>query len=84
MSLTEEEIDLHRLTVEEALSRLDEFLYNAYQAGLYQVRIIHGKGTGILRREIGRYLKTHPLVKSHNPADRFHGGTGATEVELSE
>lgn len=79
-----EELDLHRLTVDEALPKLDEFLHAAYQAGLYRVRIVHGKGTGILRREVGRCLANHPLVRSHGPADRYHGGIGATQVELSE
>ena len=79
-----EEIDLHRLTVDEALPVLDEFLYTAYQAGLYRVLVIHGKGTGVLRREVGRYLANHPLVRSHSPADRYYGGIGATQIELSE
>ncbi len=79
-----EELDLHRLTVDEALPKLDEFLHAAYQAGLYRVRVVHGKGTGILRREVGRYLAKHPLVRSYGPADHHHGGIGATQVELSE
>ena len=79
-----EELDLHRLTVDEALPKLDEFLHAAYQAGLYRVRVVHGKGTGILRREVGRCLANHPLVRSYGPADRHHGGIGATQVELSE
>ena len=78
------EIDLHGMTVDEALPRLDEFIHAAYRAGYYQVRIVHGKGSGILRREVGRYLSNHPLVRSHRLADRYHGGEGATQVELSE
>jgi DNA-nicking Smr family endonuclease len=84
MKAIAEELDLHSLTVEEALPRLDEYLYAAYQAGLFQVRIVHGKGTGVLRLEVGRYLANHPLVRSHAPADRYHGGIGATQVELRE
>jgi DNA-nicking Smr family endonuclease len=80
----EEEIDLHRLTVDEALTKLDDFLYAAFQAGLYRVLVVHGKGSGILRQEIGRYLSKHPLVKAHRLADRYRGGIGATQVELSE
>ena len=79
-----EELDLHHPTVDAALLQLDQFLHAAYQAGLYRVRVVHGKGTGILRREVGRYLANHPLVRSHGPADRHHGGIGATQVELSE
>ena len=76
------ELDLHRLTVDEALPKIDEFLYDMYRAGLYHVRIVHGKGSGVLRQEVSRYLATHPLVKSYGPADKYHGGIGATEVEL--
>lgn len=76
------ELDLHRLTVDEALPKIDEFLYEIYRAGLYQARIVHGKGTGVLRQEVSRYLSSHPLVMSFGPADRYHGGYGATEVEL--
>jgi DNA-nicking Smr family endonuclease len=84
MKLIGEELDLHRLTVDEALPKLDEFLYAAYQAGLYRVRVVHGKGAGILRLEVGRYLANHPLVRSYGSADRHHGGIGATQVELKE
>ncbi len=84
MTLIKEEIDLHRLTVDEALFKLDDFLYATFQAGLYRVWVIHGKGSGILRREVGRYLSNHPLVRFHTPADSHHGGIGATRIELSE
>ena len=84
MSPIREEIDLHRLTIDEAIPKLDDFLYTAFQAGLYRVWVIHGKGSGILRREVDRYLSHHPLVRFHGPADRYHGGIGATQVELSE
>ncbi len=78
-----EEIDLHRLTVDEAIFKLADFLDAAVQVGLFRVWVNHGKGTGVLRQEIGRYLAKHPLVKSHRPADRYHGGIGVTEVDLS-
>ncbi len=84
MSSIREEIDLHRLTVDEAIPKLDDFLHAAFQAGLYRVWVVHGKGSGILRREVGRHLSDHPLVRFHGPADRYHGGIGATQVELSE
>ena len=84
MSPIREELDLHRLTVDEAIPKLDEFLHAAFQAGLYRVWVIHGKGSGILRREVGRYLSNHPLVRSQRLADSHHGSTGATQVELSE
>ena len=79
-----EELDLHRLTVDEAIPRLDEFLHTAFRAGYYRVWIVHGKGSGILRQAVGRYLSKHPLVRSYRSADSQHGGVGATQVELSD
>jgi len=76
------ELDLHRMTVEEAIPKIDDFLNDIYNSGLHFALIIHGKGTGVLRQEVGRYLSSHPLVKSYHAADRFSGGIGATEVEL--
>lgn len=78
-----DEIDLHRLTVDEAAVKLDAFLHDAYMAGLYEVRVIHGKGTGVLRIEVDRQLMHHPLVQSHRPGGRGEGGSGATVVRLS-
>ena len=77
------ELDLHARTVEEAIPIVDEFLHDAYLRGWSRVRIVHGKGTGTLRLEVDRYLSRNSLVARHHPADRFHGGSGATEVELS-
>ena len=76
------ELDLHGLTVDEALGKIDYFLNETYCAGLHYVRIVHGKGSGVLRQEVGRYLSTHPLVKVYHTADRYSGGIGATEVVL--
>jgi len=78
-----EEIHLRRLTVDEALFRLDRYLNDAFVAGLPEVRVIHGKGTGTLRHAVRELLKDHPLVKSFRPADFGEGGSGATVVELS-
>jgi DNA-nicking Smr family endonuclease len=77
------ELDLHRLTVEEAIPKIDNFLHDMYQAGIIHALIIHGKGSGVLRQEVGRYLSTHALVKSFCQADQYHGGIGATEVVLT-
>jgi len=77
------ELDLHARTVEEAIPLVEEFLNDAYARGWQRVRIIHGKGTGTLRLEVDRYLSRNSLVARHSPADRFHGSSGATEVELS-
>ena len=84
MSPAAEEIDLHGLTVDEAVSRLEEFLYAAYRAGHQRVWVIHGRGTGVLKQEVGRYLSGHSLVRAYRQADGAHGGVGATEVDLSD
>jgi len=77
------ELDLHARTVDEAIPLVEEFLHDAYSRGWQTVRIIHGKGTGILKMEVDRYLSRSSLVTRHRPADRYHGGSGATDVELS-
>ncbi|MCL2679605.1 MAG: Smr/MutS family protein [Dehalococcoidia bacterium] len=76
------ELDLHARTVEEAVPMVGEFLRDACSRGWRKVRIIHGKGTGTLRLEVDRYLSRSSLVARYYPADRFHGGSGATDVEL--
>ena len=60
-----DEVHLRRLTVDEALLKLNQYLDDAFMAGLYQVRVIHGKGTGRLRQVVREQLAKHPLVKSH-------------------
>jgi DNA mismatch repair protein MutS2 len=76
------ELLLRRLTVEEALDRLDQYLYDAFMAGLSSVRIVHGKGTGKLRHAVHESLAKHPLVKSYRLGDYGEGGYGVTAVEL--
>ena len=70
------------MTVDEAIPAIEVFLYAAYKARLTRVWIIHGKGTGVLKQEIRRYLQKHTLVKSFQTADSYKGGHGATMVEL--
>ncbi len=72
------EIMLRGLTVEEALSRLDKYLDDALLAGLERVRLIHGKGTGVLRQAVTDYLDEHPEVRGHFIAEQSEGGVGAT------
>ena len=75
-------LDLHGMTVAEMLPELDDFLHRAYRKGETRVLVVHGKGTGVLKLEVGRVLTTHPLVVRFRPADSRDGGTGATEVLL--
>ena len=76
------EIMLRMQRVDEALANLDQYLSEAYAAGLQQVRVIHGKGTGALRKAVREYLNTHPLVASYRGADATEGGDGVTIVTL--
>ena len=68
--------------VDEAEQALGKFLDDAVIGGLGQVLIIHGKGTGALRKGIHAYLKRHKSVLRFNFADISEGGTGATLVDL--
>ncbi|MFC1917372.1 Smr/MutS family protein [Chloroflexota bacterium] len=77
------EIMLRHLTVDEALLKLDQFLHDAFMAGLLQVRVIHGKGGGKLRDVVRKKLKQHPLVKSYRPGDYGEGDSGVTIVEFT-
>jgi DNA mismatch repair protein MutS2 len=77
-----EEINVIGCTVEEATRRVDKFLDEAALGSLPSVRIIHGHGTGALRRGLAEFLSTHPLVDKvrHEAEDR--GGTAITVAEL--
>jgi len=77
------ELDLRGLRVEEALGRVDKHLDAAFLAGLPFVRIVHGKGTGALRRAVRQALNGHPLVASFRPGEQGEGGDGVTVVYLA-
>jgi DNA mismatch repair protein MutS2 len=80
---TVNEVHLRRLTVDEALLKLDQYLNDAFMAGLYQIRVVHGKGTGTLRQVVREELARHPLVKSYRPGGYGEGGAGVTIIELA-
>ncbi len=77
------ELHLRGMTIEEALPELDDYLDAAYLAGLPWVRIVHGKGTGVLRRAVREMLKGHPLVRQYRKAELNEGGDGVTIVHLA-
>jgi len=77
------EVHLRHLIVDEALLKLDKYLNDAFMAGLYQIRVVHGKGTGTLRQAVREQLAKHPLVKSYRPGEYGEGGNGVTIVELA-
>jgi DNA mismatch repair protein MutS2 len=70
--------------VDDALTRMEKFLDDAVVSEQTSVRVIHGFGTGQLRRAIGEWLQTHPFVARFGPAASDHGGGGVTVVELKE
>jgi dsDNA-specific endonuclease/ATPase MutS2 len=78
------EINVIGTNVDEALTRTSKFLDDALVSEMKTLRIIHGYGTGQLRRAIGEYLHTHPLVASFAPAPADKGGGGVTIVELKD
>jgi DNA mismatch repair protein MutS2 len=71
-------------TVDEALARLEKFLDEATVTDVQELRIVHGHGTGQLRRAIAAFLKDHPLVARVETAPPNQGGGGATIVELKD
>src|SRR5207302_6767902 len=83
-SLATDEINVIGMTVEQASERVDKFLDEATLANKPRVRIIHGHGTGALRKGIAEFLKTHPLVSRSTFESEEHGGKAITVVELQK
>lgn len=76
------EINLLGKTVDEAISALDKYIDDALLANADSVRVVHGKGTGALRKGVHRYLKQHPSVKSFELAEYGEGDAGVTIVRF--
>jgi DNA mismatch repair protein MutS2 len=76
------ELHLIGRTTDEARDLLAKYLDDAFLAGLPAVRIVHGKGTGALRRAVVDLLEAHPLVAGHRGGAPHEGGAGATVAEL--
>lgn len=76
------EINLLGCTVDEAVSRLEKYLDDALIAGLSSVRVVHGKGTGALRKGIHEYLRRLKFVKSYKLAELGEGDAGVTVVNF--
>jgi DNA mismatch repair protein MutS2 len=77
-----EEINVIGCTVEEATERVDKFIDDAALASKPSVRVIHGHGTGALRRGLAEFLSSHPLVEGIHAEAEDRGGTAITVVEL--
>ncbi len=78
------EIDVRGLTADDAWAEVERYLDDAALYGYDWVRIIHGKGKGILARKIWEMLASHPAVRNYRFAEMNQGGTGVTIVELSK
>ncbi len=78
----EDVLDLHTFNPREVRDLLDDYLEAARKKGFVEVRIIHGKGSGVLKQSVGNILRNHPLVLSIKDADSMGGGWGATIVKL--
>ena len=76
------ELDLHTFRPSELPALLSDYLEACLEEGLAEIRIIHGKGSGILRRRVRSLLGKHPNVRSYRDAPANAGGWGATIVEL--
>ncbi len=76
------ELDLHTFRPAEVSDLLDDYFDECIARGIASVRIIHGKGTGALKKRVRAILDRHPLVKTYTDAPSDAGGWGATCVEL--
>jgi DNA-nicking Smr family endonuclease len=74
----EDTLDLHAFQPREVKELLDDYLAAAHEKGFREIRIIHGKGSGVLRQRVLSTLKKHPLIVALRQADASGGGWGAT------
>ena len=76
------ELNLLGMTTDEALNALDKYLDDARMSHLSSVRIVHGKGTGALRKAVHNYLRRQKWIKSYRLGDFGEGDAGVTIVRL--
>lgn len=77
------ELDLHMFQPRDVKLLIPDYLEECREKGILSARIIHGKGTGALRRTVHAILERLPFVASYRTASEFEGGWGATVVELT-
>jgi DNA-nicking Smr family endonuclease len=78
------ELDLHTFQPKEVKDLLEEYISACIEKKIYSLRIIHGKGKGILKQKVHSILKKNPHVASFSDAPMDAGGWGATLVELKK
>ncbi|UMZ74040.1 endonuclease MutS2 [Natranaerofaba carboxydovora] len=78
-----QELDIRGHRIDEAIQKIDKYLDDALLAGLNSVRIIHGKGTGDLRRGVHFHLEGHGHIKNYRLGEKGEGGEGVTVVTLA-
>lgn len=76
-------LDLHMFAPKDATSVVDEYIKECLEAGIYEIKIVHGKGKGVLRRTVHSFLKGHSKVMSYS-LDGGSSSWGATIAHLKE
>ncbi|PAM93013.1 endonuclease MutS2, partial [Flavobacterium sp. IR1] len=76
------ELDLRGERYEDAMLKVEKYIDDALLAGYHQVSIIHGKGTGALRKGVKQLVSKHPRIKAARDGGMNEGGLGNTVVEL--
>ncbi|MDP8243536.1 MAG: endonuclease MutS2 [Candidatus Hinthialibacter antarcticus] len=76
-------VDIHGMTVDEMTPIVERFVDRGFRSGARFITIVHGHGTGTLRREVRRMLSEHPVVRNFKNGESFEGGQGVTIVNLS-
>jgi DNA-nicking Smr family endonuclease len=77
-------LDLHLFNPKEVSDLLDDYFEECIRVGLFEVRVIHGKGSGVLKKRVRSLLSKHPRVASFREAPPDAGGWGATLVMLKK
>ncbi|MBD3219352.1 MAG: endonuclease MutS2 [candidate division Zixibacteria bacterium] len=78
------QLSVRGMTAEEAVTAVEKYLDSVSIANLETVYILHGKGTGVLRKAVGSYLRTNPLVENHRLGYFNEGGSGVTVVKIKK
>ena len=79
----EDSLDLHAFAPADVRAVVDDYLHEAHAHGFSEVRLIHGRGTGVQRASVRALLARHPLVEGYADAPPERGGWGATIVRLA-